>query len=69
MEVAWLTNSGSLLLRRRAIYDLIPKGVAVGMSSFEFAMSCDLEQADGFCIFLGADGGNTKELCSLLPRA
>ena len=51
MGVAWLTDSGFLLLRRRAICDLIPKGVAVGMGSFEFAMTCNLERADGFCIF------------------
>ena len=51
MEVAWLTDSGSLLLRRRAICDLIPEGVVVGMGSFKFAMSCDFERADGFCIF------------------
>jgi hypothetical protein len=51
IEVAWLTDSGSLVLRSREIYDLIPEGVVVGMGSFEFAMSCDFEQADGFCIF------------------
>ena len=51
MVVAWLTNSGSLLVRRRAICDLIPEGVAVGMGSFEFAMTCNLERADGFGIF------------------
>jgi hypothetical protein len=46
MGVAWLTDSGSLLLRRRAIRDLIPEGVAVGMGWFKFAMTCNLEQAD-----------------------
>jgi hypothetical protein len=51
MEVVWLTDSGSLLVRRRAICDLIPKGVVVGMGLFEFAMTCNLEQADGCCIF------------------
>ena len=51
MGVAWLTYSGSLLLRRRAICDLIPEGVAVGMGLFEFAMTCNLERADGFGIF------------------
>ena len=49
--VAWLTDSGTLLLRRGAICDLIPKGVAVGMGLFEFAMTCNLERIDGFCIF------------------
>ena len=51
IEVAWLTDSGSLVLRRRAICDFIPDGVVVGMGSFEFAMSCNFERADGFCIF------------------
>ena len=51
MVVAWLTDSGSLLLRRKAICDVIPKGVAVGMGWFEFAMTCNLERADGLCIF------------------
>ena len=69
MEVAWLTDSGSLVLRRRAIFDLIPKDVVVGMGLFNFAMSCDFERADGFCIFWEADGRNTKKLCSLSLRA
>jgi hypothetical protein len=51
MGIAWLTNSGSLLLRRKAICDLIPEGVAVGMGWFDFAMTCNLERADGFVIF------------------
>ena len=69
MEVTWLTDSGFLFVRRRAICDLIPEVVAVGMGSFEFAMMCDLEGADGFCIFRNADDCNTKELCSLSLRA
>ncbi len=69
MVVAWLTGSGSLLVRRRAICDLIPKGVAVGMGLFKFAMTCNLERADGLGIFWEAVGHNTKELCSLLLRA
>ncbi len=51
MEVAWLTNSGSLVLRRQAIYDLTPKDVVVGMGSFDFAISCNFKRAGGFCIF------------------
>ena len=51
MEVAWLTDSGSLVLRRWAICDLTPKDVVVGMGLFDFAMSCDFERAGGFCIF------------------
>ena len=51
MGVAWLIDSESLLLRRWAIYDLIPEGVAVGMGLFEFAMTRNLEQADGCGIF------------------
>ncbi len=51
IEVVWLTDSGSLVLRRRAICDLIPEGVVVGMGSFDFAMLWDFEQAGGFCIF------------------
>ncbi len=69
MEVAWLTDSGSLVLRRQAICDLIPKDVVVGMGLLDFAMLCDFEWADGFCIFSEAVGRNTKELCSLLLRA
>ena len=68
IEVAWLTDSESLVLRRRAICDWIPEAVVVGMGLFEFAMSCDFEWADGFCIFWEADGRNTKELCSLFLR-
>ena len=51
MGIACFTDSGSLLLRRKAICDLIPEGVAVGMGWFEIAMTCNLERADGFCIF------------------
>ena len=51
MVVVLLTDSGSLLVRRRVICDLIPEGVVVGMGSFEFAMTCNLERADGFGIF------------------
>ena len=67
--IAWLTDSGSLFLRRRAICDKTLKGVAVGMGWLESAMTCNLEGTDGFGIFLEADGHNTKELCSLLLRA
>ena len=51
MVVAWLTDSGSLLVRRWTICDLIPKGVVAGMGSFKFTMPCNLEQADEFGIF------------------
>ena len=64
-----IIDGGSLLVRRHVICDLIPNGVVVGMGWFEFAMTCNLERADGFCIFWEADGRNTKELCSLLLRA
>ncbi len=69
MEVAWLTDSESVVLRRRTICDLNPKDVVVGVGSFDFAITCDFERAGGFCIFLEAVGRNTKELCSLLLRA
>jgi hypothetical protein len=39
------------------------------MGWFESAMTCDLEETDGFGIFWEADGRNTKELCNLLLRA
>ena len=51
IAVVWLTDSGSLMLRRQAICDLIPEGVVVGMGLFDFAMSCNFKQAGGFCIF------------------
>ena len=51
MVVTWLSDSGSLLVRWRAICDLIPKSVVVGMGLFEIAMTCNLERADGFGIF------------------
>ncbi len=51
MEVAWLTYSGSLVLRRRAICDLTPKDVVVGMGLLDFAMSWDFVRSGGFCIF------------------
>jgi hypothetical protein len=66
---AWLTKSGSLLLRRSEFCDLTLKGVAVGMGWFESAMTCNLEGTDVFGIFLEAGGHITKELCSLLLRA
>ena len=67
--IAWLTKSGSLLLRRMVICDLTLEGVAVGMGWFEPAMTCNLEGTDVFGIFLEAGGCITKELCSLLLRA
>ncbi len=69
MVFAWLSDSGSLLLRRRAICDLTLEGVAVGMGWFQSAMTCNFEGNDAFGIFLEAGGHNTKELCSLLLRA
>ena len=69
MGIAQLTESVSLLLRRRAICDLTLKGVAVGMSWFESAMTCNLEGTDAFGIFLEAGGHITEELCSLLLKA
>ena len=67
MGFAWLSDSGSLLLRRRAICDLTLKGVAVGWVGSN--LLCNLEGTDAFGIFLEAGGRNTKELCSLLLRA
>ena len=69
MGFAWLTESGSLLLRGRAICDLTLEGVAVGMCWFESAMTCNLEGTDAFGIVLETSGRITKELCSLLLRA
>ncbi len=69
MGIARLTKSGSLLRRRRAICNLTLKGVAVGMSWFESAMTFNLEGIDAFGIFLEAGGHINKELCSLLLRA
>ena len=69
MGFAWLTDSGSLLLRRRAICLLTLEGVAVEMGWFESAMTYNLEGTDAFGIFLEAGGRNTRELCSLLLRA
>ena len=69
MGFAQLTNSGSLLLRWRAICDLTFEGVAVGMGWFESALTCNLEGTYAFGIFLEAGGRNTKELCSFLLRA
>ena len=66
---AWLTKSGSLLLRRSEFCDLTLEGVAVGMGWFESAMTCNLEGTDAFCIFLEAGGHITKDLCSLLLSA
>ena len=66
---AWLTMSGCLLLRRKAICDLTLEGVAVGMDCFESAMTCNLEGADVFGIFLEAGVCINKELCCLLLRA
>jgi hypothetical protein len=48
MVVAWLTDSGSLLVRRCVICDLIHEGVVVGMGLLEFAVTCNLEWAGGF---------------------
>jgi hypothetical protein len=67
--IVQLAESGSLLLRRRTICDLILKGVAVGMDWFESAVICNLEGTDALGIFLEAGGRITKELCSLLLRA
>ncbi len=69
MVIAWLTDFGSLLIRRREICDLNLESVAVGMGWFKSAMTWNLEGTDGFGIFLEADGRNTKEPCSLLLRA
>jgi len=44
VEVVWLTDSESLVLRREAICDLTPKDVVVGASSFDFAVLSDFER-------------------------
>ena len=67
--IARLTESGSLLLRMRAICNLTLKGVAMGMDWFESAMTCNLEGTDTLGIFLEASGRITKKPCSLLLRA
>ena len=69
MGIARVTESGLLLLRRRAICNFTLEGVAVRMGWFESAMSCNLEGTDAFGIFLEAGGRITKELCCLLLRA
>jgi hypothetical protein len=51
MEVVWLTNSESLVLRRRAICDLTPKDVVVGVGSFDFAVLCDFKRDGALCVF------------------
>ena len=51
MEVVWLTDSESLVLRRRAICDLTPKDVVVGVGLFDFAVLCDFKQDGALCVF------------------
>jgi hypothetical protein len=40
----WSTNSESLVLRRKAICDLTPEEVVVGVGSFDFAVLCDFKR-------------------------
>ncbi len=51
MEVVWLTDSESLVLRRRAICDLTPKDVVVGVGLFDFAVLCDFKRDGALCVF------------------